>query len=172
MSCSICKKFELCKSLDRANGICSKFVAASKVRKRPTFEESELQTECLGWFNTHFPERKGLFFSIPNGANVAKSNRERLVREGMTSGVADTLLTIPSFDGRYHCLGIEFKKKTFRTKKSKSGYTLSEGHTNQSPEQKEWQRNFEAAGNRYEVVWDKEQFKSIILEHMLGVKNN
>lgn len=133
-----------------------------------TSEESRLQQACKLWFDGAWPEYRTLFFAVPNGANVTEKQRMKLTAEGMTRGVADTLLVVPSHDGRYHCLGVEFKKKNYNTTLDRKTGTcrLKVTHTKQSPDQVAWQKAFEQAGNRYVVVWDYEDFQKVIAEHL------
>ena len=70
--------------------------------------------------------------------------------EGVTAGVADLLLL--EARGGWGCLCIEMKT----TSKS----------SRQSDNQKTWQRETEAVGNRYEVVRTLERFQAIVRDYM------
>ena len=76
-------------------------------------------------------------YSCPNGFLRSKSMRIRAWQEGVVAGVWDVHVPIPMWDKGYCGLYIEFKAGT---------NTLS-------PEQKDFQRELEPLGFRFEVVY-------------------
>lgn len=129
-------------------------------------EETYLQQRCKRWFDQNYPEYKLLFYAVPNGAEVSDKQRKKLFCEGMTAGVSDMKLDVPSVDGKYHTLGVEFKRETYETKLKDGRMILKKGHTTQSKEQKAWQAAFESAGNKYVVVWTDEMFQKAITDYI------
>ena len=57
----------------------------------PPQSEDALQAEIVKWFNTTYPEYRGLFFHVPN-APKNKRDGARLVAMGLTAGIPDLLL--------------------------------------------------------------------------------
>lgn len=116
--------------------------------------EHDIQAACVRWFRLQYPHRALNLFAVPNGA--ARSRWEAGIKkaEGMTAGVADMLLLVPS--PQYHGLALEFKRPK----------TATGDKTYQSPEQKAWQQAVEAQGYRYEVVRSFDEFKTLIDEYL------
>lgn len=52
------------------------------------------------------------FYAVPNGANVAPHHRQTLLSEGLSPGVPDLVIPIPSPSRGYHSLYIELKRET------------------------------------------------------------
>lgn len=73
--------------------------------------ESSIQQACVRYFRVKYAHLAMLLFSIPNGAKMNKASAAIFVAEGLTKGVADLFLSIPSqgLDGRFHGLYIEMK---------------------------------------------------------------
>src|SRR5215216_3427837 len=79
--------------------------------------EHNEQSSFFNWLLTfkerEHPEVHPLFFSVPNGANLAGSEKQKVIQmrrlkaEGLTPGVADTLFL--SGRGGYLGLALEFK---------------------------------------------------------------
>lgn len=115
---------------------------------------------CVWWFKSSYARLAPLFFSVPNGLLTSASQARIAVAEGLTKGVADTILLVPS--NGFHGLCIEFKQEetTFRAGKAVHSRTY------QKPEQKEWQRLVEAQGYRYAVVRTFEEFKTLIRDYL------
>lgn len=112
--------------------------------------ESQIQQNCVTWFRLQYPKIGRLLFAVPNGG--ARNAREAAIMkgEGVTAGVADLILLLPS--GAYSSLCIEFKT----TSKS----------SRQTPTQKEWQALAEANGNKYVVCRSIEDFQREIREYL------
>lgn len=85
-------------------------------------EESILQEACVEWFRLQYPKMEKLLISIPNGAILAGTPKQRAILgkrlkdEGLTPGASDLFLFIPS--GELHGLGIEMKTKNGRQSES------------------------------------------------------
>ena len=89
----------------------------------------------------------------------------QFLREGLTKGVADTLLLVAR--GGWHGLAIEFKTEEILYKGGRKTTT----RTYQRPEQKEGQELVEAQGWRYEVIRTFEEYESLIKDY-LTTENN
>lgn len=76
--------------------------------------EEQIQCECVAWWRKNYPAKTMLLFSSLNGVKLSGGAKQgaRLKRAGMTAGVADLFLSIPSGDlaGLY----IEMKTSTGR----------------------------------------------------------
>ena len=110
-------------------------------------KESDLQIRCVKWFRITYPAFARLL-EHPKNEGDGHSAQDRMRQaiskaEGVQAGVADLILHVPAsihfWRGEiqeeptlYHSLAIEMKTKTGR----------------QSPEQKIFQRYFEAAGGK------------------------
>lgn len=116
--------------------------------------EHKLQTGCVKWFRAQYSRFALNLFAVPNGAKRSKKERKDKKEEGLTAGVADMILLVPST--KHHGLCIEFKREKTETTR----------RTYQEPEQKEWQKAVEAQGYRYEVVRTFEQFYDIVMDYM------
>ena len=119
-------------------------------------EESKLQQQCVAWFRAEYPEFAMLLtHPINEGSKNTRVTGAIHKAEGTVAGVSDLLFFVPTIDGYtiYFGLGIEFKTKSGR----------------QSKEQKDFQKLFEAAGYRYEIVRDKETFMQIIEKWIRGI---
>ena len=136
-------------------------------------EESKLQQQCVAWFRAQYPQYAMLLtHPINEGSGHSATDRRRQgihKAEGAVAGVPDLILFMPA-EYRYetgfgpsftvivkifHSLGIEFK-----TPKGK-----------QSQQQKDFQKMYEAAGNKYIIVRSFEQFKDDITVYMKHVKD-
>lgn len=113
------------------------------LRQRPQLkhEESDLQIACVRWFRLQYPQYARLLFAVPNGGNRNLREAARMKAEGVTAGVADLILLMPSHE--YGALCIELKTVKGR----------------QSNSQKEWQEAAEKAGNRYVICRTFDQFR-------------
>lgn len=111
--------------------------------------EHDLQVACVRWFRLQYQELSLCLFAIPNGG-TRRNAREgaRLKAEGVTAGVADLELIIPS--PPYHGLFIEMKV----------------GRNTQSPAQRAFQERAISKGYRYEVCTSLEQFQTLIREYL------
>lgn len=120
----------------------------TRTRKKPRQRESSLQASCVDWFRCQYRRRAGLLFAVPNGGSRNALEAVRLRREGVTAGVSDLLLLIPS--GKYHGLCIEMKY----------------GRNGQSEHQAEWQRLVEEQGYKYVVCRSLEEFQTRVTDYL------
>ena len=134
-----------------------KEIISNKVRMiMKNHEESRMQQQCVAWFRAQYPQY-GMLLTHPineGGRNTRVSGAIHK-GEGTVAGVPDLLFFMPAVFlvelpkekamvmRTKHVLGIEFK-----TAKGK-----------QSQEQKDFQKIFEAAENKYIVVRSFEQFR-------------
>lgn len=132
------------------------------------FKEQDLQIRCVKYFRCKYPELARLLEHPKN--EVASGNRTEgaiAKAEGVQAGVADLILHVPSevhiINGEqqeelsiFHSLAIEMKTKTGR----------------QSPEQKLFQRYFEAAGSKYIVVRTFDDFCHEVDMYVMGIPWN
>lgn len=125
------------------------------------YEESLIQQEMVARFRYRFPQYAKVLFHPVNegkrttkmvytryGSKVVCSGGARLKAEGMVKGVADLILLVPRHG--YGCLCVEVKSPGGK----------------QEPEQKEWQKACEAAGNLYVVCRSGEQFMQIAEDYL------
>lgn len=110
--------------------------------------ESRLQAGCVRWFRLQYPHIAKLLIAVPNGG--ARNRREAAIMkgEGVTAGVADLLLLVPK--AGHGALGIEMKTSVGR----------------QTVSQKQWQERFEAAGNKYVVCRNAEEFVNEVRRYL------
>lgn len=113
-------------------------------------EESRIQQACVRWFRMQYPRYARLLFAVPNGGGRSRIEAAIMKGEGVTAGVADLLLLVPSGEHPYLC--IEMKTASGR----------------QSPAQREWQAEVEGTGGRYVVCRSLDDFKKVIDDY-LGV---
>ena len=122
--------------------------------------ESEMQIKCVSWFHYQYPAYTRLL-EHPKNEEKNSTIRQIAKAESVQPGVADLILHVPAYitdaslrhSDCYHSLAIEMKTKVGR----------------QSPEQKHWQKLFEAAGGKYIVVRSFEEFTETIKTYMANV---
>ena len=122
--------------------------------------ESEIQQVCVFWFRHQYPQYALNLFAVPNGGGRSALEAAIMKGEGVTAGVADVLLLVPS--GEYHGLCIEFKKKAYKYVGEKVKLVV----TNQSAPQKEWQKAVEPVGYKYVVVRSLQEFIELINNYL------
>jgi hypothetical protein len=107
-------------------------------RVNPRHEESKLQKACVSWFRMQYPEC--VLFSVPNGGFRNPKEAAILKSEGVLPGAADLFLAFPNkgFMGFF----IEMKYGTGR----------------QSASQINFQKKVEAAGYRYKLINNLDDF--------------
>jgi hypothetical protein len=143
----------------------------TKIRKKRTYPESELQRACLLWLQLQFPEVRKLVIKIDNENKVSAFVGSLKKKEGLNTGAADIFIATPKFyyckDVNcleclclnlcfhrvfgYHGLFIEFKAKG----KLK----------NQTEKQKEFQFLVEKQGYKYALIDDFGNFEKLINEY-------
>ena len=118
--------------------------------KRPVHHESKLQIQCVSWLKYQYPHLAPLFFAVPNGGSRNAREVGIMKAEGVTAGVSDLILNVPS--GRYTQLDIEMKDGS-----------------SQSREQKRYQRYAEAVGIKYVICKSYEHFQGVVLNYLDNV---
>ena len=121
-------------------------------------KESDLQIQCVRWFRYQYPAFARLLEHPHNEGNAFNRRQQAIANaEGVTKGVADLILHVPShnLDGIsvFTSLALEMKTKEGR----------------QSDSQKQWQRLFEAAGGCYLIVRSFDDFVNEVTRYMLNV---
>lgn len=128
-----------------------KLASKSKSRKKPTDGEHKIQCACVKWFKLEYPKLKNVLFAVPNAARRSARNGAYMKDEGMLPGVADLILL--KSNRFYGGLAIEMKKP--------GEY--------QRPVQKEWQKECEAAGNKYVVCKSLDEFMKVVTDYLNDV---
>lgn len=140
---------------------------------RKVQRESGLQIQCVTWFRMQYPAFAKLLFHAKNESSMRSRRIAIDAAGGVVPGVPDLILALPAFypenvslssyeesmgffgnDGFFCNLGIELKY----------GKT-----NNQTPAQKEFQKFYEASGNRYELVRSLDQFIAVVKDYMKHV---
>ena len=124
-------------------------------------KESDLQIRFFKWFRYQYPAYARLIEHPHNEGNAFTARQQAIAKaEGVTAGVADIILHVPSFYqtkdelfGIYYSLCIELKSPT----------------GTQSEEQKIWQRMVEAAGSKYMIGRDFDLIVAEVTRYMLNV---
>lgn len=113
--------------------------------------ETKIQQQIVKWYRDLRAVFRDLplLIAIPNGADVSDNHRNRLVAEGMESGVADLFLI--AAERPYYGLWIEVK----RGKKGK-----------QSPAQKDFESLVTKHGYCYQVARDVQAGQKIISNYL------
>lgn len=110
--------------------------------------ESIIQQNCVKWFRLQFPQLAILLFAVPNGGLRRKVEAAIMKAEGMTAGVSDLILLVPSKG--YHGLCIEMKTEKGR----------------QTDSQKQWQKHVEKFGYKYVICRSFDEFRTETLEYL------
>ena len=112
-----------------------------------------------------YPALGRLYISVPNGVPLGRASAVQFIREGLTKGVADTLLLVAR--GGYHGLAIEFKTEEIIYK---GGRKITQ-RTYQTHEQKEWAELVAKQGWLYVVVRTFEEFEEIVRLYLADTKD-
>jgi hypothetical protein len=112
--------------------------------------EEQIQVECVAWFRQTYPTKRMLLFSSLNGIKLAGGARQgaRLRNAGMTAGVADLFLSIPSGD----LAGLYIEMKTPKGR--------------QQPNQKEFEEEVIKHGYGYVMPRSMEEFKHCVIAYL------
>ena len=112
--------------------------------------EEQIQCECVDWFRKNYPTKSMLLFSSLNGLKLAGGAKQgaRLKRAGMTPGVADLFLSIPSGD----LCGLYIEMKTPKGR--------------QQPNQKEFEQAVIDHGYGYVMPRSLEEFKRLVKTYL------
>lgn len=100
-------------------------------RKKPGHEEDDIQEAFFDTARIIFPKLGKLLIAIPNGGKRDIREAARLKKQGVTPGASDILCLVPNDKYNYLCLETKTETGT------------------QSAEQKEFQKQVEAAGGLY-----------------------
>lgn len=122
--------------------------------------ESQIQQACVFWFRRQYPKLALNLFAVPNGGGRSAIEAQIMKGEGVTAGVADVLLLVPSRN--YHGLCIEFKRQAYKAVDGK----LKLAKTYQRSDQKIWQEAVEAQGYKYAVIRTLEEFINLINSYL------
>lgn len=108
--------------------------------------EAKLQRNLIATFRKAFPQYALMFFAIENKRKTQTPIQGAILKsQGVTSGVADLCLALPTC--QYGALYIELKY----------------GKNKQSENQKNWQAECEANGNKYIICYTlNEAFEHIV----------
>ena len=117
--------------------------------------EAQIQAEMVKWFNSEYPELRGLLFHIPNEVEE-RNNKSRMIRIGrlvtlgLVKGIPDLFLAIPrnGFSGMF----IEVKQPTG---------TLSEA-------QRSIISKLQGQSYQVNVIRSLEAFKMAVVEYLLN----
>ncbi len=82
--------------------------------------ESELQQACVKYFRMQFRFHALYLFAIPNGGIRSRLEASIMQGEGVTPGVADLFLALPS--GPFHGLFIEIKSPKGRISENQAHF--------------------------------------------------
>lgn len=111
-------------------------------------KEAQLQTTCVRWFRLQYPEYARLLFAVPNGGSRNAIEAHNLKLQGVTAGVSDLILLVPSHPCPFLC--IEMKV----------------GKNKQTEAQKAFQSEVESVGGMYVVCYSFEQFAGAVSAYL------
>lgn len=112
--------------------------------------EEQIQSQCVKWWRETHPTKYMLLFSSLNGIKLAGGAKQgaRLKRAGMTAGVADLFLSIPSGD----LAGLYIEMKTPKGR--------------QQTNQKEFEKKVVAEGYGYVLPRSLEEFVQVVEKYL------
>lgn len=113
--------------------------------------ESYTQRQCVAWFRLQYPRYARLLVANANGGKRNRIEAAIMKAEGVTAGVADLTLYVPT--KRHHGLLVEMKTEEGR----------------QRTTQKEWQTLVTAQGYRYEVCRSLDDFIEIVKDYFTEI---
>lgn len=127
-------------------------ITAKQYRESGGGSESEIQQRCVRWFKTCTAGTIApLLYAVPNGGSRYKLEAVKMKREGVTAGVPDLHLEVPSADGMYSSLYIEMKTPVGTVQKS----------------QREWaEKAHKYSSARCIIVRSYEDFRYAIYKHL------
>ena len=70
-------------------------ITRKKTRLRSAYEESQLQINCIKWFDYQYPTMRKTLFAIPNGGKRNRREAGRMKAEGVRAGTWDLFLAAP-----------------------------------------------------------------------------
>lgn len=140
---------------------------------RKVQHERDLQIQCVSWFRMKYPAFSMLLFHPANETSEGVKKLRMRAAEGVVAGVCDLILAIPSSwpvgTDRYDKYG---KEIIDMLEYSSLGIEMKFGKTNnQSAKQKLFEQYYKAAGNKYCVCRNFDDFKKTVDEWMTHVPN-
>lgn len=117
--------------------------------KKMKHDEDELQIACVKWFSMQYPKLSKLLHHSPNGGRRNAREAARFKKMGTRAGFPDLILMYPAKG--FHGLCIEMKTATGR----------------QQATQKEWQKQLESVGYKYELCRSIEAFIAITKDYLV-----
>ncbi len=112
------------------------------------FTESQLQVQCIRWYDYQYPHFRQLLFSIPNGGKRGLITAVNMKREGARKGIADLFLSIPKRD--YHGMYLELKS----------------GKNDLTKEQQEFKKEVEKRNYKFEVIRSFDEFQREVEQYL------
>lgn len=124
---------------------CHSKQAGVKPKRKLSHDEDDIQAEFFRVASLMFPMLDKLLY---HACNEGKRNAKRAKRIGIKAGVPDVHLAIAN--NEHHSLYIEFKS----------------GSNKQTPDQIEFQKQAESAGNKYVVCYSVNEAIEILKEYL------
>lgn len=156
--------------LDRKAACCNK---DTRQPVRKVQRESSLQIQCVTWFRMQYPAFAKLLFHAKNESSMRSRRIAIDAAGGVVPGVPDLILALPAFYPEkvsLSCNGMSMEFNGDDVFFCNLGIELKYGKTNnQTPAQKEFQKFYEASGNRYELVRSLDQFIAVVKDYMKHV---
>jgi hypothetical protein len=118
------------------------------LRKKPVNAEDAIQADFFRVARLMYPQLGKLLY---HACNEGRRNPSRSKRVGIVAGVPDVHLALSN--GTCHSLYIEFKA----------------GKNKQTPEQAEFQKQAEAAGNRYVICYSASEAIEELKKYLKGL---
>ncbi len=119
---------------------------------RKNHEESQMQIACVTWFRYQYAKYDLCLFAVPNGGYRKKTEAKIMKAEGVTAGVSDLILAVPTSD--YPGMFIEMK--------TKKGTVI--------PSQKKFLARMDELGYKTAVVRSKKEFMDLVNDYMSKLK--
>lgn len=119
-------------------------------RGRKRHEEDAMQAACVAWYRYQYASLAPLLFAIPNGGQRGVPEAARMKKQGVTAGVPDLLLAVPT--PRAPGLFLELKV----------------GTNQPSPVQRELLARLRRIGYAVAVVRSLAEFRAAVEAHLGG----
>ncbi len=126
--------------------------------------EDQLQSSCIKWFRSQFPDIGTLMFAVPNGGNRNIREAQKLKLTGVTAGVADLILLIQKHGYGSLCIEIKVKKGDIYRINGVNHMVKQNG--TQSANQHEWELIALSHGNKYVICRNVNEFKTAVLDYL------
>ena len=117
-------------------------------------EEKEFDTvvACMRWFDETYPQYCLVRWHSAMGARMYAKEMQKLKKMGALVGAPDFSLMVPSVDGQWHTLNVEFKQQG--------------NNPNKYPQQVAVGKALKQVGQQYKVVFNLAQFKAAVVTHL------